>query len=96
MIWQEWRAHNYIFVLRSLAEKKKHTHSCLFYSPFSLPTAEIVQLPHLIRCLFRPRHVLGFTITWGYLRWVSVTNHLAATMLDFAMFAVTRQSFKDL
>lgn len=49
MIWQEWRAHNYIFVLR---------------------------------------HVLGFTICWGYLRWVNISNKIAGTLLSFSMFAV--------
>lgn len=49
MIWQEWRAHNFIFVLR---------------------------------------HVLGFTICWGYLRYVNYSNQLATTLLDFSMFAV--------
>jgi len=49
MIWQEWRAHNLIFVLR---------------------------------------HVLAFTICWGYLRWVNIDNTAATFVVDMLLFAV--------
>ena len=79
MIWQEWRAHNFIFVLRYLGI-------------FSHPVVD--------RCIAAdfvcPRHVLGFTICWGYLRYVNFSNHLASVLLDFSMFAVPCPRMLDL
>mmetsp|Transcript_62576 Transcript_62576/g.146831 ORF Transcript_62576/g.146831 Transcript_62576/m.146831 type:complete len:910 (+) Transcript_62576:173-2902(+) len=49
MIWQEWRAHNLVFV---------------------------------------GRHVLAFTICWGYLRWVNFNNDEATFFVEIALFAV--------
>eukprot|EP00440_Ansanella_granifera_P011180 gb/GFBE01012128.1/.p1 GENE.gb/GFBE01012128.1/~~gb/GFBE01012128.1/.p1 ORF type:complete len:915 (+),score=166.89 gb/GFBE01012128.1/:1-2745(+) len=49
MIWQEWRAHNFVFVLR---------------------------------------HVLGFTVTWAYLRWADPDDRTTKYILDAALFAV--------
>ena len=36
------------------------------------------------------RHVLAFTICWGYLRWVNIDNTAATFVVDMLLFAAAR------